>query len=87
MNVKNYLYLGIPTLVILDKEGKIVNGSGRAAVSSDPDGLVIFNSLYTVGYHRFRFCRDDVDTHKRLAQNLCSSSFSYKHELAKPMIS
>ena len=33
-------YAGIPTLVILDKEGKVVTSSGRAAVSSDPDGLV-----------------------------------------------
>lgn len=31
---------GIPTLIILDKEGKLVTSCGRGAVSSDPDGLV-----------------------------------------------
>ena len=31
---------GIPTLVILDKEGKLVNSSGRVAIKIDPDGKV-----------------------------------------------
>ena len=44
-------YTGIPTLVILDKEGKLVTGSGRAAVCTDPDGLVC-HVLYMFHNHR-----------------------------------
>ena len=31
---------GIPTLIILDKQGELVNASGRAAIHKDPNGLV-----------------------------------------------
>ena len=32
--------VGIPTLVIVDRDGKVVTSSARAAISSDPDGVV-----------------------------------------------
>ena len=32
--------VGIPALVILDKDGKTINASGRAAISADPEGKV-----------------------------------------------
>ena len=37
----NDIIVGIPTLVILNKsDGKVINDSGRGAVSGDPDGEV-----------------------------------------------
>ena len=31
---------GIPTLIILDENGKVITTNGRGAVSSDPEGKV-----------------------------------------------
>ena len=39
--------VGIPALVILDKDGKTINASGRAAISADPEGKVQYTSKKT----------------------------------------
>lgn len=40
VNTIIYCLLGIPTLIILDKDGEVINTSGRVAISHDPDGKV-----------------------------------------------
>ena len=36
----NFVSAGIPTLVILDKDGKTITTKGRSAVAADPEGKV-----------------------------------------------